>query len=75
MAEGRGNTMEFAEALDNSELESFGFTDDFIIEVWGIVTDAKSGRLSSSVAHANNPSSEDYGDLAHLVMGRQSRVK
>ena len=24
------NTMDFAEAIDNSDLESFGFTDDFI---------------------------------------------
>jgi len=41
------NTMDFAEAIDNSDLESFGFTDDFIFELWGVVTDAKSGRLAS----------------------------
>nr|CAD7458467.1 unnamed protein product [Timema tahoe] len=29
------NSMDFAEAIDNSELEEFGFTDDFIIELWG----------------------------------------
>jgi len=40
------NTMDFAEAIDNSDLESFGFTDDFIFELWGVITDAKSGRLS-----------------------------
>lgn len=45
MAMSKSNTMELAEAVDNSELESFGFTDDFLIDVWGIVTDAKSGRL------------------------------
>ncbi len=45
MAISKSNTMELAEAVDNSELESFGFTDDFLIDVWGIVTDAKSGRL------------------------------
>ena len=38
------NTMEFAEAVDESDLESFGFTDDFIFELWGAITDAKSGR-------------------------------
>lgn len=37
--------MDFAEAIDNSELEEFGFTDDFIIELWGVITDARSGRL------------------------------
>ena len=41
------NTMEFAEAIDNSDLEAFGFTDDFIFELWGVITDAKSGRLAA----------------------------
>ena len=44
MAEGKTNTMELAEAVDNSDLEAFGFTDDFIFELWGAITDAKSGR-------------------------------
>jgi len=57
-AEGRQNTMEFAEAVDNSELESFGFTDDFIIEVWGIVTDAKSGRESGQDEGGDNDISQ-----------------
>lgn len=39
------NTMEFAEAVDDSDLEAFGFTDDFIFELWGAITDAKAGRL------------------------------
>ena len=39
------NTMEFAEAVDESDLESFGFTDDFIFELWGVITDGKSGRI------------------------------
>jgi len=44
LAEGKTNTMELAEAIDNSDLEAFGFTDDFIFELWGAITDAKSGR-------------------------------
>ena len=44
LAEGKSNTMELAEAVDNSDLEAFGFTDDFIFELWGAITDAKSGR-------------------------------
>jgi len=67
-AEGRQNTMEFAEAVDNSELESFGFTDDFIIEVWGIVTDAKSGRDSGQVEGGDN-------DISHNPPERRSRLK
>ncbi|XP_066598567.1 PDZ domain-containing protein GIPC3 isoform X2 [Prorops nasuta] len=45
LAEGKTNSMDFAEAIDNSELEAFGFTDDFVIELWGAVTDARAGRL------------------------------
>ena len=44
LAEGKTNTMELAEAIDDSDLEAFGFTDDFIFELWGAITDAKSGR-------------------------------
>ena len=44
-AQGKTNSMDFAEAIDSSELEEFGFTDDFIIELWGVITDARSGRF------------------------------
>ncbi|KAJ1532071.1 hypothetical protein ONE63_000701 [Megalurothrips usitatus] len=44
-AEGKSNSMDFAEAIDSSDLEEFGFTDDFIIELWGVITDARDGRL------------------------------
>ena len=44
LSEGKNNTMEFAEAIDSSELEAFGFSDDFIFELWGAITDAKAGR-------------------------------
>lgn len=36
--------MDFAEAIDNSDLGAFGFSDDMIIEMWGAVTDARAGR-------------------------------
>lgn len=44
LSSGKSNTMEFAEAIDSSDLESFGFDDMFIFELWGAITDAKSGR-------------------------------
>ncbi|XP_020296423.1 PDZ domain-containing protein GIPC3 isoform X2 [Pseudomyrmex gracilis] len=44
LAEGKCNSIDFAEAIDNSDLEDFGFTDDFVIELWGAVTDARAGR-------------------------------
>uniref|UniRef100_A0A146L901 PDZ domain-containing protein GIPC1 n=1 Tax=Lygus hesperus TaxID=30085 RepID=A0A146L901_LYGHE len=43
-ADGKLNTMEFAEAVDSSDLAEFSFTDDMIIELWGAVTDARAGR-------------------------------
>jgi hypothetical protein len=39
------NSMDFAEAIDNSDLEAFGFTDDFIIDLWGAITDVRTGRI------------------------------
>ncbi|XP_068630318.1 PDZ domain-containing protein GIPC3 [Battus philenor] len=46
IAEGKTNSMQLAEAIDNSDLQEFGFTDEFIIELWGVITDARSGRLA-----------------------------
>lgn len=44
LADGKCNSIDFAEAIDNSDLEDFGFTDEFVIELWGAVTDARAGR-------------------------------
>lgn len=41
LANNKTNSMDFAEAIDNSDLEAFEFTDDFIIELWGAITDAR----------------------------------
>lgn len=38
------NSMDFAEAIDGSDLEEFGFNDDLIIEMWGVITDIRAGR-------------------------------
>ncbi|KAK2157666.1 hypothetical protein LSH36_187g06020 [Paralvinella palmiformis] len=39
------NPHDFAVAMDNSDLGEFGFTDDFVFDLWGAITDAKQGRL------------------------------
>lgn len=44
MGASKTNSMDFAEAIDASDLEAFGFTDDFIIDLWGAITDARQGR-------------------------------
>ncbi|CAH2236122.1 PDZ domain-containing protein GIPC3 [Pararge aegeria] len=46
LSDGKTNSMQLAEAIDNSDLQEFGFTDEFIIELWGVITDARSGRLT-----------------------------
>ncbi|OXA50710.1 PDZ domain-containing protein GIPC3 isoform X1 [Folsomia candida] len=63
------NTMDLAEAIDSSDLESFGFTDDFIIEIWGIVSDAKAGRLTKS--RLQEPEEDDDEDLSYLMRGKK----
>ena len=44
VGQSKTNTMEFAEAIDDSDIAEFGFDDAFIFELWGAITDAKSGR-------------------------------
>ncbi|XP_013412110.1 PDZ domain-containing protein GIPC1 [Lingula anatina] len=41
----KDNPHDFALAMDNSDLGMFGFTDDFVFDLWGAISDAKSGRL------------------------------
>lgn len=42
------NPHEFTVSIDESDLQSFGFTDDFIFDMWGAISDAKSGRLNKA---------------------------
>ncbi|KAL5022842.1 hypothetical protein ScPMuIL_001997 [Solemya velum] len=40
------NPSDFAIAVDESNLNVFGFTDEFIFDLWGAIKDAKDGRLN-----------------------------
>ncbi|GFO04712.1 PDZ domain-containing protein gipc1 [Plakobranchus ocellatus] len=40
------NPHDFAVGVDESDLQMFGFTDDFIFDMWGAISDAKSGRFN-----------------------------
>lgn len=42
----KDNPHDFAVAIDESDLGEFGFTDDFVFDMWGAISDAKSGRLA-----------------------------
>ena len=50
----KDNPHDFAMAVDASELEAFGFTDDFIFDLWGSINDAKSGRLNKQQDFSQN---------------------
>ncbi|KAK7508264.1 hypothetical protein BaRGS_00000503 [Batillaria attramentaria] len=40
------NPHDFTVGMDESDLKDFGFTDDFIFDLWGAISDAKQGRLN-----------------------------
>ncbi|VDI32161.1 PDZ domain-containing protein GIPC1-like isoform X2 [Mytilus galloprovincialis] len=42
------NPSDFAMAIDKSEIKDFGFADDFVFDLWGAISDAKSGRLNKT---------------------------
>ena len=50
----KDNPSEFAIAMDQSELEAFGFTDDFVFDLWGAISDAKQGRLKKAQEFSEN---------------------
>lgn len=39
------NPSEFSTAIENSDLSEFGFTEMFVFDLWGAISDAKQGRL------------------------------
>lgn len=42
---GINNPHEFVVAINNSDLQAFAFSEDFIFDLWGAISDAKTGRL------------------------------
>ncbi|CAH1395377.1 unnamed protein product [Nezara viridula] len=44
--EGKANSMEFAESIDNSDLGELSFAEDIIFEMWGVITDVRAGRIN-----------------------------
>ena len=43
------NPSDFMDSFQQSDLAMFGFSDDFIIDLWGAISDAKGGRLNKPV--------------------------
>jgi hypothetical protein len=42
------NPHEFCVAVNQSEIADFGFSEDFIFDLWGAISDARDGRLTQS---------------------------
>ena len=40
------NPHEFCEKITQSEISDFGFSEDFIFDLWGAINDARAGRLN-----------------------------
>ena len=47
------NPHEFCEKITQSEIADFGFSEDFIFDLWGAINDAKSGRLQTAQANSD----------------------
>jgi hypothetical protein len=45
LSENKKNPSDFATAIDDSEIGSFNFTDEFIFDLWAAIDDIKNGRV------------------------------
>jgi PDZ domain-containing protein GIPC len=41
------NPIDFVQAIENSDLGQFQFSQDFIFDLWGSINDARNGRLKN----------------------------
>lgn len=47
------NPSDFAMNVDESDLQVFGFSDEFVFDLWGAISDAKQGRLNKGPTEFN----------------------
>lgn len=47
-----GNPHDFVMAIGDSDLQIFGFNEDLLFDLWGVINDSKTGQTNSKV----NPS-------------------
>ncbi len=45
LGESQSNPSLFAKAIENSDIGQFEFSDEFIFDLWGAISDARDGRL------------------------------
>ena len=47
------NPSDFAMNVDESDLQVFGFSDEFVFDLWGAISDAKQGRFNNGPKEFN----------------------
>lgn len=61
-AQNKQNPSDFATAIDESELGSFNFTDEFIFDLWAAIGDIQAGRMTPAVAAAAAPEPTQFSE-------------
>lgn len=54
MGQSKENPVQFTQAVEESDLNAFGFTHDFMFDLWGAISDAKQGRLKKTTEFNEN---------------------
>ena len=54
LGQSKENPVDFTQAVQDSDLADFGFTHDFIFDLWGAISDAKQGRLKKTAEFNEN---------------------
>ena len=45
------NPHDFCEIITHSDIADFGFSQDFIFDIWGAISDARAGRLQPNAGN------------------------
>jgi len=53
LAENKKNPSDFAMAIDESDIGTFSFTDEFIFDLWAAIDDIKAGRIEEQKEYEN----------------------
>ncbi len=53
LAENKKNPSDFAMAIDESDIGTFNFTDEFIFDIWAAIDDIKTGRVEEQKEYEN----------------------
>ncbi|CAF3509258.1 unnamed protein product [Adineta steineri] len=63
LAQNKKNPSEFATAIDNSEIGTFNFSDEFIFDLWATIDDIKQGRIKQEKIKEEEEEEEEEEDF------------